>query len=177
MNQISILEELLPDVFLVNYSNYSDERGDFDKYYSKKIFSDAGIQFAPQEFFLTKSKKYVLRGMHFQVAHAAHDKLVFCIKGNVLDVVVDIRPDSPHFNKPISVNLSDDNSTGLFIGKGYAHGFLALADDTWMLYATSTIHAPALDKGILWSSIDFDWPLINPIVSPRDNSHPAISEY
>jgi dTDP-4-dehydrorhamnose 3,5-epimerase len=112
--------------------------------------------------------------MHFQVGEAAQDKLVFCPKGRVLDVVVDVRSSSPHFNQPVAVELSEHNSTALLIRKDYAHGFLALEDDSWMLYFTTTVHCPALDCGVLWSSIAFDWPIQNPVTSERDKCHPAI---
>jgi dTDP-4-dehydrorhamnose 3,5-epimerase len=114
--------------------------------------------------------------MHFQVDEAAHEKLVYCVCGHVLDVVVDIRPDSPSFNKPAFVHLRADDSFALFVGKGYAHGFLSLKDDSLMIYQTSTVYNPALDKGVLWSSIDFDWPISSPILSARDLSHPSISD-
>ena len=114
--------------------------------------------------------------MHFQVGEAAHDKLVSCIKGQVLDVVVDVRPESPHFNKPFAVEISDSSNTALLIGKGYAHGFLTLAEDSWMLYTTSTVHCPSLDRGVLWSSIAFDWPSTKPLISERDGLHPSIQE-
>lgn len=114
--------------------------------------------------------------MHFQVGKAAHDKLVCCLRGHVLDVVLDIRPGSPspHFNQPVSIELSESEPTALLIGQGYAHGFLALEDESWMPYNTSTVHQPELDRGVLWSSIDFDWPHQHPRLSQRDQQHPSI---
>ena len=113
--------------------------------------------------------------MHFQVGNAAHDKLVCCLKGRVLDVVVDIRPDSPHFNQPVSVELSESEPIALLIGKGYAHGFLALEDESWI--QSSIVHQPELDRRVLCSSIDFDWPLQNPLLSQRDQQHPSIENW
>ena len=75
----------------------------------------------------------------------------------------------------MSIELSESEPTALLIGKGYAHGFLALEDESWMLYGTSTVHHPELDKGVLWSSIDFNWPCHNPLLSARDQKHLPIN--
>ena len=133
------------------------------------------LSFTPAESFLTRSRSNVLRGMHYQTGIASHDKLVSCVKGRVLDVIVDVRPESSHFNKPYSIELSESSNTLVFIGKGYAHGFLSIDDDSWMMYFTSTVHCPDLDKGVLWSSINFEWPIERPVISKRDSNHVPIS--
>ena len=176
MPDIKIIEQLLPGVILLECPRYTDLRGDFTKLYHAGAMTSLGVPFEPVESFMTRSKAGVIRGMHFQVDEAAHDKLVSCPKGRVLDVVVDVRPESPQFNKPIALELSEEDSAVLLIGKGYAHGFLSIDDDSWMMYATTTVHNPSLDRGVLWSSIDFEWPVDTPIVSDRDQRHPAIGE-
>lgn len=177
MARIQVVNYLLPGVALLNCPFFPDARGSFTKLYHQHALAEQGFDVKVAESFLTKSAAGVLRGMHFQVGKAAHDKLVCCLKGRVLDVVVDIRPDSPHFNQPVSIELSESEPTALLIGKGYAHGFLALEDESWMLYSTSTVHQPALDRGVLWSSIDFDWPLQHPLLSQRDQQHPSIHSW
>jgi dTDP-4-dehydrorhamnose 3,5-epimerase len=112
--------------------------------------------------------------MHFQVKNSAQQKLVTCPVGKVLDVIVDVRIESPYFNKPISIELGEKEPLAILIGKGYAHGFLSLTDNSFMQYLTSTVHSPAHDKGVLWSSIDFNWPTDSPKISNRDSNHPAI---
>ena len=174
MSDIKMIEEVLPGVALLQCPRYADVRGDFIKLYHSDAMSSLGLPFEPAESFMTRSKAGVIRGMHFQVDKAAHDKLIFCPKGRVLDVVVDVRPKSPQFNKPIALELSEDDNLALLIGKGYAHGFLSIDEDSWMMYATTTVHNPSLDRGVLWSSIDFEWPISAPIVSERDQRHPAI---
>lgn len=174
MAELSIIDQPLPGIYLLSCPHFADTRGDFTKLFHSKALLSQGIDFTPAESFLTRSKGGVIRGMHFQVGEAAHDKLVCCPKGRVIDVVVDVRPGSPMFNKPLAVELSEGRNTALLIGKGYAHGFLAIDDDNWMLYYTSTVHCPALDRGVLWSSISFDWPVKEPILSERDSSHPTI---
>ena len=171
---ISIEKELLPGVPLLHCPEFSDERGSFRKYFNADDFSAIGAVFQPQEQFISWSKLDVIRGMHYQTGKSAHAKLVYCLKGKVLDVFADINPNSEQFNRPSSIVLEEDKPYALLIGKGYAHGFLSLAEGSAMHYSTTTVHDPAHDTGVLWSSIDFDWPCINPIVSTRDRTHPTI---
>ena len=174
MTDLIIRSQPIPGVYVLDCPHFPDHRGDFTKLFHAEALLAQGIAFTPAESFLTRSNAGVLRGMHFQVGEAAHDKLVTCIKGRVLDVVVDVRPDSPHFNQPFSIELTDTGNTALLIGKGYAHGFFTLDDDSWMLYFASTVHCPSMDRGVLWSSIAFDWPIIGPKLSDRDAGHPRI---
>ena len=174
MADLLIRTQPLPGVFVLDCPHSPDHRGDFTKLFHAEALLDQGIAFTPAESFLTRSNAGVLRGMHFQVDEAAHDKLVTCIKGRVLDVVVDVRRDSPHFNQPFSIELTDASNTALLIGKGFAHGFFTLDDDSWMLYSTSTVHCTSLDRGVLWSSIAFKWPNVLPVLSERDGRHPSI---
>ena len=174
MANLQVNYQPLPSVYVLDNPSSCDDRGNFTKFFHATNLAKQGISFTPAESFLTRSKKGVLRGMHFQIGVAAHKKLVTCVKGRVLDVIVDINPNSQYFNQPFSMELSEKKNISLLIDKNYAHGFLALDDDSWMLYSTSTMHDHSLDKGILWSSINFDWPIINPILSARDKAHPGI---
>lgn len=176
MADFHVRSQPMPGVYVLDCPYFPDRRGDFTKLFHIDDLSKEDIAFTPAESFLTRSKTGVLRGMHYQVGEAAHDKLVTCIKGQVLDVVVDVRPESPNFNRPFAVEISESSNTALLIGKGYAHGFLTLAVDSWMLYFTSTVHCPSLDRGVLWSSIAFDWPNAKPLISERDGLHPLIQE-
>ena len=176
MADLLILDQPLPDVFLLKTPHFVDQRGDFTKLFHSEALLAQCIAFVPAESFLTRSKAGVLRGMHFQADTAAHNKLVSCVKGCVLDVVVDVRPSSPHFNKPYAIELSESSNNALLIGKGYAHGFLSISDDSWMMYFTSTVHCPELDRGVLWSSIDFEWPTKSPLLSARDSKHSSIHD-
>jgi len=113
--------------------------------------------------------------MHYQDGPHAHSKLVSCLSGRILDVVIDVRPQSDTFNQPYAVELDSNSGHALFIPEGFAHGFLSLENDTLMSYLTSTVHAPSHDRGVLWSSIDFDWPIERPLLSERDQKHPPIA--
>lgn len=174
MGIIQVRDHLLPGVSLIDCPFYPDKRGSLTKIYHSASLDQYGLHFTPAETFITTSFAGVLRGMHFQVGTSAHDKLVFCLAGRVLDVVVDVRRSSPYFNKPISIELKHDKPIALLIGKGFAHGFFALEDNSCMLYSTSTVHKPEHDRGVLWSSIDFDWPIMTPLLSHRDQQHPSI---
>jgi len=176
MSDLQIRHQPLPGVFVLDCPHFPDHRGDFTKLFHAQTLLAQGIAFTPAESFLTRSNAGVLRGMHFQVDEAAHDKLVTCIKGRVLDVVVDARPDSPHFNHPFAIELTGTSNTALLISKGYAHGFFTIEDDSWMLYSTSTVYCSSLDRGVLWSSIAFKWPSEQPVLSERDERHPSIQE-
>lgn len=176
MSDFKIISQPRAGLYLLKCPFFADQRGDFIKLFHCEMFNGVGINFVPAETFVTRSHRGVLRGMHFQAEEYEHDKLVCCVSGKVLDVVVDIRPDSPSFNKSFATELSPESSSALLIPKGYAHGFLALDDNCHMVYHVSTVHSPAHDRGVLWSSINFEWPIQEPIVSLRDSSHPDISE-
>ena len=156
--------------------NFQDHRGLFSKIYKSDDFLKLGISFNPKEHFHSFSNKNVLRGMHFQINKDAHSKLINCIQGSILDVCVDVRKESAYFNQPICVELHEKSFSALFIPKGFAHGFIANQDNTLVQYMTDTTHQPENDKGVLWSSINFNWPIKSPITSERDSSHPSIGE-
>lgn len=170
MAELAIIEHLLPGFTLLQCPHYTDHRGDFTKLLHADALSSLGLPFISAESFLSRFKAGVIRGMHFQVGEAPHGKLACCTKGRV----VDVRPESAHFNKPVAVELSEHSNTALLIGKGFGNGFLALDDDSWMLYPTTTVHNPELDRGVLSSSIDFDWPVQQPVIFERDHEHPMI---
>ncbi|MDB6123144.1 MAG: dTDP-4-dehydrorhamnose 3,5-epimerase [Pedosphaera sp.] len=175
MIQLSATE--LEGVMVLRPRIFEDQRGSFVKTYHESLFEELGVSFAPKEEFFSVSHRDVVRGMHFQLPPAAHDKLVYCPTGKVLDVVVDLRKASKTFGKIITRELSGKNREMLFIPVGFAHGFLALEDNTMMVYQTSTTHSPTHDAGILWNSFGFDWPVKNPILSERDKGFPALKDF
>jgi len=158
-------------VLEINIPNHKDDRGIFNKAYNYNSFIDLGINFIPREHFHSISDKNVLRGMHFQTKRSAHNKLINCVKGSILDVCVDVRKGSKYYNQPVEININEDSNIVLFIPKGFAHGFLSYEDNTIVQYMTDTVHDPINDRGILWNSIDFNWPIESPILSDRDKTH------
>ena len=167
----------LPGVVVLQPRVFTDARGSFVKTYHADLFRELGLPFTPCEEFFSVSAKGVVRGMHFQLPPAAHDKLVYCVAGAVLDVVVDLRKESPAFGRFLARELSEANREMFFIPIGCAHGFLALSDGATMVYQTSSVHSPAHDAGILWNSFGFAWPTENPVLSERDRKFPALAAF
>lgn len=155
----------------------TDNRGYFLKTFHENTFIDLGLNTDWKEEYFSESQQGVVRGMHFQTPPYDHFKLVTCIKGRVLDVVCDLRKESKTFKNVFSFELSGDNATQLYIPKGCAHGFLALEDNSIMFYKVSTVYNPSHDSGILWNSIDFEWPNKGLIISERDLSHQPINQF
>lgn len=176
MPEQTLLDTPLRGVKLIRFPFSTDERGVFIKPYNQKTLHSINMDFHVAEYFITRSSSGVLRGMHYQVGKSAHTKLVTCINGRILDVVVDVRPESPDFNRPYSIELTPSSGFSIYIDKGYAHGFYTLEDNSWVSYLTSTGHCPDDDKGVLWSSIDFNWPTQTPRLSKRDYCHPRIGD-
>ncbi len=167
----------LPGLQIIRPRIFQDARGSFVKTYHRDVFRELGLNFEPREEFFSTSAKNVLRGMHFQLPPTAHAKLVYCITGRVLDVVLDLRKDSPTFGRSYGRELSAVNREMFFIPSGFAHGFLALEDNATMVYQTSTVHSPTHDAGVRWDSFDFDWPVKNPVLSDRDQKFPPLREF
>lgn len=161
-------------LFILQPSIIEDERGHFVKTFNSTFFEEKKLQTNWKEEYHSESKKNVIRGMHFQIPPHDHEKVVFCTKGSILDVIVDLRENSKTRGKIFSVNLTAKNGTMIYIPKGCAHGFLSLEDNTIVNYKVSTVYHPDADKGVLWSSIGFDWKVENPILSLRDSCHPPI---
>jgi dTDP-4-dehydrorhamnose 3,5-epimerase len=154
-----------------------DERGTFVKTFHEERFSALGLPIDWREEYYSSSRKGVIRGMHFQTPPHDHEKLVYCIQGQVLDVVVDLRMSSSTHGRHIAVKLDAVSGQGLMIPKGMAHGFLALTDDALMAYKVTSVYSPENDAGIRWDSFGLDWGVDLPIVSTRDRAHPKFSEF
>jgi dTDP-4-dehydrorhamnose 3,5-epimerase/CDP-3, 6-dideoxy-D-glycero-D-glycero-4-hexulose-5-epimerase len=156
---------------------FEDLRGLFLKTFNQSIFSDLGLETNYKERYYSKSHKEVIRGMHFQTPPCDHVKIVNVLQGKILDVVVDIRKDSPTYTKYFSIELNDNDGQFLYIPKGFAHGFKALTDNTIVEYNQTTEYNRECDCGIRWDSFGFDWHLSNPIISERDSAFCALNDY
>lgn len=159
----------------------TDMRGYFSKIFEKTIFASNGINIAPFEELQSCSKKGVLRGLHFQREHS-QDKLVRVLRGEVYDVAVDLREGSDTFGKWKGFYLSAKNRKMLYIPKGFAHGFLALEENTLFSYLCGDQYDPGSDGGIRWNDpqLAVDWPLERVeevILSDKDTALPLLSEF
>ena len=173
---MEMIKELLPGCFLLKPINYEDQRGCFVKTYHNRSYEEMGIFLVIREEFFSISHANVLRGMHFQLPPHDHDKLVYCTRGAVLDVLLDLRK-GEGYGQVASTQLSCENGQLLFIPTGIAHGFLSLSDHTLMIYKTSSVYAPEFDCGIRWDSFGFDWGLSQPVMSVRDEQHTAFGNF
>ena len=175
---ISISQPFL-DTHLLKPECFEDNRGNFVKTFQSEFFSEIGIHFQPVEEFYSTSRKGVLRGMHFQLPPHDHDKLVYCIRGRVMDVLLDLRKSSPTYGRSFGNEISANNHLMFYIPKGVAHGFLSLEDDSVLVYKTTTIHFPSHDAGVRWDSFGYIWPDLtaNSIISPRDCKFPSLEEF
>jgi dTDP-4-dehydrorhamnose 3,5-epimerase len=149
---------------------FEDERGYFFESYNAKIFQENGIHTHFVQDNQSLSQKNVLRGLHFQNPPYAQGKLVRVIKGSVLDVVVDIRKESPTYGKHFAIEISEKNKKQLWIPVGFAHGFLTLEDNTIFSYKCTNYYHKESEGSVLWndSSLRIDWGIQNPILSAKD---------
>ncbi|MBD3249280.1 dTDP-4-dehydrorhamnose 3,5-epimerase [Candidatus Woesearchaeota archaeon] len=167
----------IPDVILITPKAFEDERGFFLESYKRSEFEKHGIPKFVQDNH-SKSKKNVLRGLHYQLNPVPQGKLVRCIKGKIFDVAVDIRKDSETYSKWVGVELSEENKHMLWIPPGFAHGYLVLEDDSEIQYKVTEEYSPEHDRGIIWSDpeINLNWPINNPILSEKDKAQPLLKD-
>ncbi len=171
----------LPDVLLIVPVRHGDQRGFFSETYSRKTLAHAGFDrpFVQDNHSLT-GKKGILRGLHFQRAPHAQDKLIRVTRGAVFDVAVDVRKGSPSFGEWVGVELSDENWRQMLVPAGFAHGFLALTEAAEVLYKVTDDYAPECEGGLAWDDpeIGIDWPLpaAEILTNARDGQWPKLSE-
>jgi len=154
-----------------------DTRGRFVKVFHSGVFSELNLETDFREEYYSVSRKGVIRGFHFQLPPADHAKMVYCVHGQVVDVVIDLRVGSPTYGKSAVFDLSAETATAIYIPKGLAHGFCALTHEAVLVYKVSTVYAPDRDAGILWNSVGIEWPTVEPILSDRDLGFPPLSDF
>jgi dTDP-4-dehydrorhamnose 3,5-epimerase len=170
-------ERTTPDgLFLIRPKVLSDDRGFFMESFSRKEFESAGIQMEIVQTNHSRSVLGVLRGLHFQYSPYEQAKLVRCVRGEVFDVAVDIRPSSASFGRYLSANLSDLNRLMLYVPRGFAHGFVVLSNTAEIEYAVDNDYAPGHEGGVIWNDPDLaiEWPIEKPILSEKDKKWPTL---
>jgi dTDP-4-dehydrorhamnose 3,5-epimerase len=168
----------IPDVLIIKPKVFTDKRGFFLESYNKKTFAEAGIDIEFVQDNHSKSSKGVLRGLHFQVNHP-QGKLVRALQGEVLDVAVDIRPDSPTLGKWVAVILNSEEMNQIWVPTGLAHGFRVLSDTAEIAYKTTDYYHPEDESGIRWNDpkLGIDWGNGGePILSDKDQKLPFFNE-
>lgn len=178
---MKVIESPLKGCFILEPIMFEDERGLFYESYRKNRFDKSiggKVDFVQDN--ISISKKGVLRGLHFQKGVSAQAKLVNVLKGEVLDVIVDIRKGSPSFGKHFKMKLSAEIKTSIFLPKGMAHGFLALTDDVIFSYKCDAVYDPKLEAGILYNdpTLNINWEMAEEelILSEKDLKLPMLKD-
>ena len=182
MGKFKKIDTSIDGVYIIEPTVFGDNRGYFMETYSKKDFEKIGLNYDFVQDNQSKSKKGVLRGLHFQKENS-QAKLVRCIKGEVFDVAVDLRPGSLTYGKWEGVRLSEENKKMFMIPKGFAHGFLVLSDEAEFTYKCDDIYNPTAEGGLAWNDkeVAIEWPMENIkeeelLTSEKDSKWPTLDE-
>jgi dTDP-4-dehydrorhamnose 3,5-epimerase len=172
---LRFLPTALPGTWLLEPERHADQRGHFARTWSARELVDHGLDGQLAQCSVSfNHQRGTLRGMHYQAPPFAEAKLVRCIRGALLDVALDLRPDSPCFGKHLAVELTPENGRALYIPKGFAHGFYTLADATEVEYFISAEHRPEAARGVRFDDPLFGirWPGPVEVIAPRDRDYP-----
>ena len=164
----------IPDVILVEPKLLSDDRGFFLESFKESDFASNGIDVKFVQDNISHSTKEVVRGLHFQTRPKSQAKLVTAIKGEILDVAVDVRKNSPTYGKWVSEILSEDNHNLLYVPEGFAHGFCVTSEQADVMYKVSSEYSPDHERGIIWNDpkLNIEWNIAKPIISNSDSQLP-----
>lgn len=158
--------------FLVRPSESPDRRGGFFKNLTEELLASRGVEPRFAEEFFTVSKRGVIRGLHYQRGGMSQAKFIWCYRGEIFDVIVDLRRGSPTFGKWVGTVLSEKNNLILYVPRGFAHGFLALSDEARVLYKADNPYSPKDERGIIYNdnAIGIKWPKVDGeyILSEKD---------
>lgn len=168
-------ETRLSGAFTIDLDPHHDERGFFSRSYCQHEFEAHGLSTLVAQCNVSfNHHKGTLRGMHFQTAPYEETKLVRCTRGEIVDVIIDLRPESPTYTEWIAVHLSQDNHRSLYVPERFAHGFQALSDNAELTYQVSQFYAPAHASGVRFDDPAFgiEWPLPVSVISRADSAWP-----
>jgi dTDP-4-dehydrorhamnose 3,5-epimerase len=166
---VKVVPTALPEVKVIEPRVFTDDRGFFFESWNERALAEVGIAATFAQDNHSRSRRHVLRGLHYQIEHA-QGKLVRCVIGEVYDVAVDLRKSSPTFGRAVGVQLSADNRRMLWIPPGFAHGFVVVSDSADFLYKTTDYWHPEHERTLLWSdpALAIAWPVAAPIVNAKD---------
>jgi dTDP-4-dehydrorhamnose 3,5-epimerase len=172
-------ETRLKGAFLVELERREDERGFFARTFCQQEFRNHGLELViTQASVASNRRRGTLRGMHFQFPPAAEAKLLRCIRGAIVDIIVDLRPESPTYLQHIAVELSAGSMRALYVPERFAHGYQVLEDNTDISYEMSGSYAPSAEGGLLYDDprLGLAWPLPVTVISAKDRSHRPLVE-
>lgn len=170
-------ETIIAGCYELRPSSYVDTRGLFVKTYAHSLFVEMGLESDFLESFYTISGSNVLRGMHLQFPPADQAKLVVCITGHVMDVLLDLRLGSPTYGQHVVVELEAVHHNAIYLPRGIAHGFYVREAPAILFYQVTSEHVHHLDCGVAWNSFGAPWPEPSPLISPRDTSFPLLKDF
>ena len=181
MSKFKITKCEIEGLYILEPKVFYDDRGYFMETYNQNDFDELGLNMKFVQDNESKSKRGVLRGLHFQKKHP-QGKLVRVIKGSVYDVAVDIRKNSKTFGKWVGVELSEENKKQFYIPQGFAHGFLVLSEEAQFVYKCSDFYHPEDEGGIIYndSTINISWPIpedMEVVISEKDKKWGGLKEY
>ena len=177
--EISVVPTRIPGLVVIETAVFEDERGFFIEAYDRRNYAAHGIG---EEFVVdnhSRSKRGVLRGIHYQDESAPMGKLVRCVHGAIFDAAVDLRAGSPTLGQWVAVELTAENRKQLMVPVGFGHAFQALSDGAEVIYKCSGYYTPAAEGGVAWNDPDvgIEWPIAAPILSRRDRDQVSLREY
>lgn len=172
-------ETKLKGAFVIELERREDERGSFARSFCQREFEEHGMKpVIAQSGIATNRKQGTVRGMHFQFPPAAETKLVRCTRGAILDIIVDLRPESETYLQHVAVELDAENMRALYVPERFAHGYQVLRDDTVANYELGAIYTPSAEGGLPHddAGLELTWPLPVTAISPRDRSFRSLAE-
>jgi dTDP-4-dehydrorhamnose 3,5-epimerase len=164
----------LGDAYIVEPERRSDDRGFFARTWCQRAFTEQGLDANLVQCNVSfNHRQGTLRGMHFQLPPFAETKLVRCTQGAIYDVIIDLRPDSPTFQRWVGAELTAANGHALYVPKGFAHGFQTLTDNAEVFYQMSAFYEPGYAGGLRWNDATFkiDWPMAVTVIADRDRTY------
>jgi dTDP-4-dehydrorhamnose 3,5-epimerase len=173
-------ETKLPGAFVIELERREDSRGFFARAFCQKEFEARGLRpVIAQANVAHNRRKGTLRGMHFQIPPAAETKLVRCTRGAILDIIVDLRPESPTYLQHVAVELDATNQRALYVPERFAHGYQTLADDTDTSYQVGEFYSPPHERALRWDdpALGLSWPLPVSVISDKDRAAPLLSTW
>lgn len=176
---MNFIQTAIEGVLIVEPEVHGDSRGFFMESWSRREFEQAGLNYDfVQDNHSSSTQKGTLRGIHFQRGRWSQAKLVRCARGAVLDVAVDLRPESPTYKQWVAVELSAENKRQLLIPRRMGHGFVTLTGDVEFLYKADNFYAPEHEGGIRWDDpeLNIDWGVENPVLSAKDRNSPLLKD-
>ena len=175
---MKVIKTDFPDLFIIEPKVFEDNRGYFFESFNSKAYQESGINITFVQDNESKSSYGVIRGLHYQLSPYAQTKLIRVVSGKILDVVVDIRQNSPKFGKYFSIELSFENKIQLLVPKGFAHGFAVLSDAATVFYKCDNYYKQEAERGICYNDpkLGIDWKIDieKAIVSSKDKVHPDL---